>query len=133
MDFLSDDEKEFDIVVQALKMFEKNNYEFKNQYVFASGINRFDMNATWIGLNDSLKLYKIKYLINDYLKQLGFDKKKSKFKEYVPHITLGFNCENKPINIKVNKIAIPVDNITLWNSFKCNGKYISNYLYAVNL
>lgn len=132
LDYLGKDETDFEKVVEAMKLFEKENTLF-NQYVFANKINRFDGGALWMGVDECQKLYDIHYAIEEKFKQVGYQKAPDKFEGYTPHITLAFNTPEIDYEIKTKKIPVPVTNITLWNSFKVNGQYVSNYLYKIDL
>ena len=134
IDFLGEDETEFEKVVEAMHLFEKE-YDGFNQHVFANKIGRFDGGAMWMGVDDSFKLYKIRYLMREKYKLVNYTPAPDKFKGYTPHITLAYNApENFDYSaIKTTKIPVPVSNITLWNSFKVNGEYVSNVLYSIDL
>ena len=134
LDFLGEDETDFQRVVEAMHLFEDNNDKY-NQYVFAHNIGRFDGGAMWMGVDDSMKLYDIRYQMREYYKQVGYTPAPDKFKGYTPHITLAYNTPKDfdYRSVKTSKIPILVSNVTLWNSFKVNGEYVDNVLYSVNL
>ena len=134
LDFLGEDETDFEKVEQAMRLFEQN-YDKYNQYIFANKINRFDGGAMWMGVDDSMKLYEIHYLMREYYKQVGYIPAPSKFEGYTPHITLAYNSPQDfdYSSIKTTKIPLLVSNVTLWNSFKVNGEYVDNILYSVDL
>lgn len=132
IDYIGENEDNFEKVVDAMKLYQKETDVF-NQYVFGNHIRRFDGGALWIGVDESFKLYKIHYRLEELLDQVGYVKAPSKFPNYTPHITMAFNTPKIDYEIKMNKIPIPVTNITLWNSFKVNGEYVDNVLYKINL
>jgi len=134
LDFLGEDETDFEKVEQAMRLFEQN-YDKYNQYIFANKINRFDGGAMWMGVDDSMKLYEIHYLMREYYKQVGYTPAPSKFEGYTPHITLAYNSPQDFDygSVKTTKIPLLVSNVTLWNSFKVNGEYVDNILYSVDL
>jgi 2'-5' RNA ligase len=132
VDFLGEDETDFEKVVEGMKLFEKQNKCF-NQYVFASGVNRFPQGALWIGVNSSFKLYQARYQLEECFNRVGYQKAPSKFKGYTPHITMAYDASQNIPDINVHGIAIPFDNITLWNSFKVNGQYVDNVLFKIKL
>lgn len=132
LDFLGEDETDSDKVIEAMKLFEKENTLY-NQYVFGNKINRFDKGVLWMGVDDCQKLYDIHYALEDKFKEVGYQKAPDKFKEYTPHITLAYNAPNENYDIETSKVPILVSNITLWNSFKVNGEYVTNYLYKIDL
>ena len=104
-----------------------------NQYIFGNKVNRFDGGAMWVGVDNSFRLYQIHYGLEEKLKQVGYQKPKSKFVGYTPHITMAYNTPKIDFTFKMNKVAIPLSNITLWNSFKVNGQYVDNFLYRIDL
>lgn len=133
IDFLNNDETDNDLVQLALKKF-KDNYadEFKSFYVFAEGLYRFDGGACWMGVHQSFKLYKMKYIFNKLLKEVGYKKAEESFDGYTPHITFAFNTPEFEY-MKLARVPIPIDNLTIWNSPKMNGSYVTNVLYKIDL
>lgn len=129
VEHLGNDEVDSKKVINGLKLFEER-YKPKSFYAFATKVNRFEQNVLWIGVNNSFKLYEMRYQILDMLKETGYQKMESKFEGYTPHITMGFKVEDKSFVCDIKKVPILIDNITLWNSFKCNGAYVENKLYV---
>ena len=131
--FLSENEEQNELAMKALKLFEQI-YNPKSFEITAKNFCRFPQGVSWIGVHNSLNLYQMKYQIEDCLEKVGFPLKKDKHKGYTPHITMGYNVEEKDSLIKeFEGIPMKVTNISLWNGFKCNDKYIHNKLYGINL
>mgnify|MGYP000863366117 CR=1 FL=1 len=134
LDYIGEDESGADKVVEAMHLFEKEiDSSMYNQYIFGNKVNRFDGGAMWVGVDNSFRLYQIHYGLEEKLKQVGYQKPKSKFVGYTPHITMAYNTPKIDFTFKMNKVAIPLSNITLWNSFKVNGQYVDNFLYRIDL
>lgn len=130
--FLSNNDIDNELAIKALQLF-KERYKVNKFNITAKDFYQFDHNVSWIGVNNSLPLYEIKYQLDDCLKEVGFPLKKDKFKQYTPHITMGYNViHNDDFNSKFDGINICIDNISLWNGFKANDKYIHNFIYRVD-
>ena len=133
LNYVGEDESGAEQVIKAMKILEHNLDEsFFNQYIFGNKINNFG-NTLWIGADNSFKLYRIHYALEDIFKQIGYEKPKAKFDGYTPHITMAYNAKETDWNVAMKKVPIPLTNITLWNSFKVNGQYVDNFLYRINL
>lgn len=133
IDYLGDGEDDFTKVVRAMRRFERLNV-LRNQYVFARGVHRFDGGAMWIGMDQSLKLYQLRYALRELMAQEGYHHRPDDFPEYTPHITMAFNTPDEvPVMEFGAGVAVPVRDVVLWNSPKCNGAYIDNALCAIHL
>ena len=131
LDYIGDTDNDSELVVEAMKMYEKE-IVFNKPVLIANKINYFDK-VVWMGVDNSMPLYQIHYALEQNLKEVGYQKPESKFASYTPHITLAYNTVNTEANVDFEPFEIPITNITLWNSFKCNGSYIENYLYKIRL
>lgn len=129
VDFLGDTERDADLVVDALKDVERRITRH-NEFVFASGVHRFEQGAAWVGVNQSLKLYQVRNALREAMTARGYELPKSRFDGYTPHITLGFDVPDVDLSVSGFNIPVAFDNITVWNSFKCNGSYVENSLYT---
>ena len=120
-------------VQQAMQIFQDNYAkDFPAFYVFASTLNRFDRGAAWLDVSGAFKLFQIRYIFDDIYKQVNYQHPERDFKSYVPHITMAFNTpEFAPI--KMSKIPVLVDNVTLWNSPKVNDSYVNSFLNIIKL
>ena len=133
VDFLGDNETDINLVKEAMNLFkERYGEEYHSFYVFANTLNRFDMGAAWIDVNNSFKLYQIHYLLQQLYQEVGYQKKKDKFEGYTPHITFAYDTEEF-IPFKLPRTPILVDNISLWNSPKMNGEYITSAAHIIKL
>ncbi|MFW6007919.1 MAG: RNA 2',3'-cyclic phosphodiesterase [archaeon] len=131
--FLADNEKDSHLAIEGLKLFEER-YKSKRFTVEAKNFYNFEQGVSWVGVHNSMPLYKIKYQIEECLKEVGFPLKEDTHDGYTPHITMGYNVkENNNWNKEFKAISFIVDNISLWNGFKANDTYIHNKLYGVKL
>lgn len=133
IDYVGEDESGAEQVVEAMKILERNlDKSMFNQYLFGNKINHFG-NTLWIGVDNSFKLYRIHYALEEIFKMIGYQKPESKFNGYTPHITMASNADDIELDMPMRKVPIPFTNITLWNSFKVNGQYVDNFLYRIDL
>jgi len=131
--FLNDDEDDNNLVQQAmLKFKELYANEFKSFYVFAEGLYRFDSGVCWMGVHQSFKLYKIKHILEKLIDDTGYKRKEDKFDGYTPHITFAYDVPEYEY-MKLSRVPILVDNITLWNSPQMNDNYVTNCLCKIDL
>lgn len=88
--------------------------------------------VAWIGLKNSLPLYQLKTDLVKVLKEnnLEYD---TKFPNYNPHITMGYDVEvNQGFNTKFeDNFPVTIKSLCLWDSFKANDTYITNKIYEV--
>lgn len=130
--YLSKDEVNNKEAIEGLKLFDKLYHPSKFE-IIAKDFHRFDKGVEWIGVDNSLPLYEIKYQIEDCLLKSNFPLKEDKFKGYTPHITMGYDVEElSTLNNKFEGIPIIINNISLWNGFKANGEHIHSFIYRVN-
>lgn len=130
--FLDENDGDMNKAIEAMVKLDKINL---NKFeIIAKDFHNFDGGTYWIGVNNSLELYKIKYKIEEILKSVNYNLKPEKFDGYTPHITMGYNLKKKnKFNEKFEGIPIIIDNICLWHSYKVNGEYMQNVLYRINL
>jgi len=133
INFLNDNETDANLVEQAMHKF-KQDYaeEFKQFYVFAEGLYQFDSNVCWMGVHQSFKLYKMKHILDKLIKETGYQPAKEKFDGYTPHITFAFNTSDYEY-MKLKRVPILIDNISLWNSPEMNNTYITSTLCKIDL
>lgn len=131
LSFLNDTEEDSELVKKAMNLFKERYSDIKSFYVFAHYVNRFDMSAAWLDVENAFTLYRIKHILDSLMKEVGYESH-DKFDEYVPHITLAYDTENF-IRIKVPKTPVLVSSISLWNSPKMNGSYVTNSLHNITL
>ena len=124
------------LVVEAMKRLEANAVDLglHGRYVFVHGVHRFNHGVIWLGLDQSMVLYKINHALREYMADLGYQHRKDDFDGYTPHITMGYECGDVPdLPDDAPGVPLHVGQIVLWNSPKCNGTYIENSLYIANL
>lgn len=127
-----------------IKVLDEFGRRFKNKYKpFNIKLQNFGQfpnggeegNVVWIGVRDSFPLYQIKKDLEKVIEDMGVKKEKSQFPNYIPHITMAYNCilnegfqtqfeDDEPITIK---------SICLWDSFKTNDTYIYNKVHELFL
>lgn len=133
--FLSKNEEHSDLAIEGLKLF-KQKYPYSKFKVNAANFYRFEQGVSWIGVHNSFPLYKIKYQLEECLKEVGFPLKKDTYNGYTPHITMGYNVDElENWNKEFEPIEIEIDNINLWNGFKVydsNDNKEKNYVHIHN-
>ena len=127
--FLNDSEDNNELVKQAMNLFKERYSDIHSFYVFAHHVNRFDMSAAWLDVENAFTLYKIKHALDALMKEVGYESQ-NKFDEYVPHITLAYNSEEFD-SFKVPKTPILINSVSLWNSPKMNDTYVTNALHKI--
>ena len=132
VEFLSEELTQPNEAIRAMRSLDQLQYQ--KFEIIAKDFKNFDNNVYWMGVHNCFELYQIKYDVEKFLKQENFNLKPSKFKGYIPHITMGYNVEElKEFNKVCNGTKILVDNICLWHSYKINDSYVQDCLYRVDL
>ena len=135
IDFLGNDTQNIDLVIEAMKQVDKE-CNFKKIDAIAKNFYTFNNNSvvSWIGVENSFDLYKIKYALREAYEKVGYNPPKDKHDGYTPHITMAYNFEcNDNISKEFDGIPFIIDNVSLWNGFKCNDEYIHNKIFGINL
>ena len=110
-----DDETRIKDVINIMDTWKKN-YTHNTIEVFATSLNRFENKniVDWIGMSETLPLYRIKNEMEETAKALNIKLDKENF-SYTPHITLAFNATlDSDIETKFIPIPIKINTITLW-------------------
>ena len=131
--FLANDDRMHEKAMEALKLW-GDTYQPKQFQAFAKDFHKFEQGVMWIGVDQSFPLYEAKYQIEDCFMKVGNQLSKGDFPSYIPHITMGYDVQESPtLNWNFEPIPFVINNISLWNGFKVNSKYIHNFLYRVDL
>lgn len=96
--------------------------------------NNSNNSISWIGINNSLPLYQIKFELEQIAQKMNIPIFNDKFK-YTPHITVAFNAEcNKNFNSNFKPIDLVIDRIVLWGyDHKIKNVHLASTLYIINL
>ena len=137
LDYLGDiDTEDIPKVIDAVKLVEANakQLDIAGRYVYARNAHRFNMGAMWIGMDQSMVLYRIHHALLDAMAYMGLEHRKDDFDGYTPHITIAYDTPDQSVDIGTDVVAVPVNNITVWDSsVKCGGAYLANSLYMAKL
>jgi len=100
--------------------------------VVANCFRQFDQGVAWVGMDNTMPLYELKYQIEDCMRRCNFPMVEDKFDGYIPHITMAYDFKGDTKSVVFGEpIQIEIDNISLWNAPKCNDVYIHNKLCDV--
>jgi len=131
--FVSENEQQHEKIIEALKLWQEK-YQLSKFQVTAKNFGQFEQGVIWIGVHDCLPLYQMKHQIEECCIEVGNQLRKDDFPNYIPHITMGSGVqESSSLNTVFDGIPILVDNVSLWNGFKCNDSYIHNKLFDIKL